>query len=140
MRWNNTNVSVDLFSHNDLHVNTYSLQSPSAIKLRIIFHHILSKKSIPFYMGNIPDVTCYNFASPPFMGHMPEGVYVVVQFCPWCKFYFPLFKTYYHTLSYITIPQKQRKVKFASRTNQNICTTTTKNAFTSTCTICSMEI
>ena len=43
-------------------------------------------------------------------------IYVVVQFCPWCKFYFPLFKTHYHTLSYITIPPKQRKIKFAPRT------------------------
>ena len=28
------------------------------------------------------------------------GVYVVVQFFPWFKFYFPLFKTHYHTLPY----------------------------------------
>ena len=27
-------------------------------------------------------------------------VYVVVQFFPWFKFYFPLFKTHYHTLPY----------------------------------------
>ena len=28
------------------------------------------------------------------------GIYVVVQFYPRFKFYFPLYKTYYHTLSY----------------------------------------
>ena len=28
------------------------------------------------------------------------GVYVVVQFYPWFKFYFPLFQTHYHTLPY----------------------------------------
>ena len=43
------------------------------------------------------------------------NISVVVQFCPWCKFYFPLFKTHYHTLSYFTIPPKQRKIKFAPR-------------------------
>ena len=26
------------------------------------------------------------------------GTYVVVQFYPWFKFYFPLFLTHYHTL------------------------------------------
>ena len=40
----------------------------------------------------------------------------MVQFCPWCKFYFSLFKTHYHTLLYITIPPKQRQIKFAPRT------------------------
>ena len=29
-----------------------------------------------------------------------KGVYVVVQFYPWFKFYFPLFQTHYHTLPY----------------------------------------
>ena len=38
-----------------------------------------------------------------------EDIYVVVQF------FLPLFKTHYHTLSYITIPPKQRKIKFAPR-------------------------
>ena len=28
------------------------------------------------------------------------NVYVVVQFFPWFKFYFPLFKTHYHILPY----------------------------------------
>ena len=27
-------------------------------------------------------------------------IYVVVQFYPWFKFYFPLFQTHYHTLPY----------------------------------------
>ena len=27
-------------------------------------------------------------------------IYVVVQFYPWFKFYFPLFQTHYHTLQY----------------------------------------
>ena len=29
-----------------------------------------------------------------------EGVYVVVQFYPWFKFYFPLFQSHYNTLPY----------------------------------------
>ena len=29
-----------------------------------------------------------------------ERVYVVVQFYPWFKFYFPLFQSHYHTLPY----------------------------------------
>ena len=39
-------------------------------------------------------------------------VYVVVQFYPWFKPYFPLFQTPYHT-------QKQRKMKFKSRIKLN---------------------
>ena len=35
------------------------------------------------------------------------GVYVVVPFYAWFKFYFPLFQTHYHTL--ITIPQNKGK-------------------------------
>ena len=35
-------------------------------------------------------------------------VYVVVQFYPWFKFYFPLFQTHYHTLQYPK--QKQKKL------------------------------
>ena len=35
-------------------------------------------------------------------------VYVVVQFCPWFKFYFPLFQTHYHTLQHPK--QKQKKL------------------------------
>ena len=31
------------------------------------------------------------------------GVSVVAQFYPWFNFYFPLFYTHYHTLSYIII-------------------------------------
>ena len=35
------------------------------------------------------------------MGTQPDSVvYVVVQFFLWFKFYFPLFKTHYHTLPY----------------------------------------
>ena len=39
------------------------------------------------------------------------GIYVVVQFFPWFKFYFPLFKTRYHTLPY----PKKGKIKFKPR-------------------------
>ena len=37
----------------------------------------------------------------------PTVYYVVVQFFPWCKFYFPLFLI--NSLSYITIPQNKGK-------------------------------
>ena len=37
------------------------------------------------------------------------------NFFPWFKFYFPLFKTHYHTLPY----QKQRKMKFKPRKKLN---------------------
>ena len=57
-----------------------------------------------------------------------SNCYVVVQFCPWCKFYFPLFKTHYHTLSYIATPPKQRKIKFAPRTKLHHNSYTTKTA------------
>ena len=42
-------------------------------------------------------------------------IYIVVQFFPWFKFYFPLFKTHYHTLPY----PKQRKIKFKPRKTLN---------------------
>ena len=32
---------------------------------------------------------------------------VVVQFCPWFKFYFPLFQTHYHTLPYRNTKEKK---------------------------------
>ena len=45
------------------------------------------------------------------------------QFYPWFKFSFPLFQTHYDLL-YITMPTKQRKIKFKPRLklNYSICT------------------
>ena len=43
------------------------------------------------------------------------NTYVVVQFYPWFKFYFPLFQTHYHTLPY----QKEREIKFKPRIKLN---------------------
>ena len=34
------------------------------------------------------------------LNFLAAGIYVVVQFYPWFKFYFPLFQTHYHTLQY----------------------------------------
>ena len=34
-----------------------------------------------------------------------DSVVVVVQFCPWFKFYFPLLETHYHTLPYPKIKE-----------------------------------
>ena len=36
----------------------------------------------------------------PFFLKLGRNGCVVVKFCPWFKFYFPLFKTHYHTLPY----------------------------------------
>ena len=48
----------------------------------------------------------------------PSGVFVVAQFYPWFKFYFPLFQTHYHTLPY---PEtKENKIKPRIRLNHNI--------------------
>ena len=41
-------------------------------------------------MGNLCSILFFN----------ELDVYVVVQFHPWFKFYFPLFQTHYHTLQY----------------------------------------
>ena len=35
------------------------------------------------------------------------NMYVVVQFYPWLKFYFPLFQTHYHTLRYPTTKENK---------------------------------
>ena len=54
--------------------------------------------------------TAPSLAPPPLLFHsvVPVQIYkilliykVVVQFCPWSKFYFLLFQTHYHTLSYL---------------------------------------
>ena len=34
-------------------------------------------------------------------------IYVMVQFYPWFKFYFPLFQTHYHTLQYPKTKEKK---------------------------------
>ena len=43
-------------------------------------------------------------------------IFVVVQFCPWFKFYFLLFQTHYHTLSYL----KTKKNKIKPRTKYSL--------------------
>ena len=45
-----------------------------------------------------PDFAAKNWWNPEISFRIL--VYVVVQFYPWLKFYFPLFLTHYHTLPY----------------------------------------
>ena len=49
------------------------------------------------------------------LNFLAAGIYVVVQFYPWFKFYFPLFQTHYHTLQC----PKQKKIKFEPRIKLN---------------------
>ena len=50
-----------------------------------------------------------------------ESVYVVAQFYPWFKFYFPLFQTHYHTLPYPETKKNKTKdkIKPASTCQEN---------------------
>ena len=41
------------------------------------------------------------------LGNILQDVYVVVQFYPWFKFYFPLFQTHYYTLQYPKAKEKK---------------------------------
>ena len=45
-----------------------------------------------------------------------EGVHVVVQFCPWYKFYFPLFLG---MVIYMIMSLKQRKIEFEPKMKLN---------------------
>ena len=41
------------------------------------------------------------------LGNILQDVYVVVQFYPWFKFYFPLFQTHYYTSQYPKAKEKK---------------------------------
>ena len=54
-------------------------------------------------------------------------VYVVVQFYPWFKFYFPLFQTYYHILPYPKTKEIKINFKPRRKLNRNILYTVLKS-------------
>ena len=102
---------VNILGHNDRHDHLSSTPfatKGTCIKKNCKIHDDYLRRT------RVNATKCYHENILIFI--LKVGIYVVLQFCPWCKFYFPLFKTHYHTLSYITIPPKQRKIKFAPRT------------------------
>ena len=75
------------------------IQTPVNTSLSIA---VLSMSLLGYDSSSMLLILCFN-------------IYVVVQFYPWCKFYFPLLQTYYHILP----TPKQRKIKFKPRIKLN---------------------